>query len=65
MSDFFKKPPAGRSDTPLWMMVAGLGVAVYSFAVKTETYSELMFWGGIVLAAIALVYWFANPKHGL
>jgi len=62
-----KRPPqkpAARSQTPLWFAAGGLAVAVYSRLGHESQISDVMLWLGLALSAVALVYWFVNPKHG-
>jgi hypothetical protein len=62
---FLPKKSAGRSQTPLYVAIGGLGVAIYSFAIQAETIRAVVMAGGIVLSVIGVGYWLLNPKHGL
>ncbi|GLI94427.1 hypothetical protein [Methylocystis echinoides] len=69
MSDFQNRrgapEPEERSQTPLWFAIAGLVISVASFSMKDLMIGDVVFWAGGVFAAIALVYYFFQPSHGL
>lgn len=70
MSQFSKKPPAPveRSQTPLWFAIGGLLVSLASFGTQdTESMQigDVIFWTGVVIVAISLVYYFFSPTHGI
>ncbi len=54
-----------RSQKPLWFAVAGLVVSVFSYSMNDLMVGDVVFWVGLCFAAIALIYWFVNPRHGL
>jgi hypothetical protein len=54
-----------RSQTPLYIAIGGLGVAIYSFTMAAETIRTVVMFGGLVIALVGVAYWFLNPKHGL
>ncbi len=54
-----------RSQSPLWFAIAGLLVSLASFSMQDLQIGDVVFWAGGVFAAIALVYYFFQPKHGL
>ncbi|MCX7899497.1 MAG: hypothetical protein N2444_05360 [Methylocystis sp.] len=60
-----KKPRRAqeRSDTPLWWAIGGLLFSVFGFSRHTQV-GDVIFWTGLVLALIAVVYWFVQPRHG-
>jgi hypothetical protein len=58
-------PPQERSQTPLWFAIVGLLVSVASFSMKDLMVGDVVFWAGAVFAAVALIYYFARPTHGL
>ncbi len=57
--------PEERSQTPLWFAIAGLVISLASFSMKDLMIGDVVFWGGGVFTAIALVYYFFRPTHGL
>ncbi len=57
--------PEERSQSPLWFAIAGLLVSLASFSMQDLQIGDVVFWAGGVFAAIALVYYFFQPKHGL
>ncbi len=67
MSQFSnKKPqPKERSQSPLWFAIGGLLVSLASFSMQDLQIGDVVFWAGAVFAAIALVYYFAQPTHGI
>ncbi|WP_442754770.1 hypothetical protein ACNHKD_17510 [Methylocystis sp. JAN1] len=56
--------PKERSQTPLWFAIGGLLVSLASFSVRDLQIGDVVFWAGGVFAAIALIYYFAQPTHG-
>ena len=54
-----------RSQTPLWFAIAGLLISLASFLMQDLQIGDVVFWAGGVFAAIALVYYFVQPRHGL
>ncbi|MGD9543246.1 MAG: hypothetical protein AB7F41_05435 [Methylocystis sp.] len=67
MSGLSKKRPeeTERSQRPLWIAIAGLLISVTSYSMKDMMLGDVVFWFGAVLAAIGVLYWFIQPKHGL
>lgn len=59
------QPPRERSQTPLWFAIAGLSISVFSFTMQDMMIGDVVFWSGGVFAAIALLYYFMQPTHGL
>lgn len=57
--------PQERSQSALWFAIAGLLVSLASFSMQDLMIGDVVFWAGGVFAAIALVYYFFQPKHGL
>jgi hypothetical protein len=62
-----KRPPhqQERSQSPLWFAIAGLVISVLSFGMKDLMIGDVVFWFGGVFAAVALLYYFLQPKHGM
>jgi len=62
-----KKRPAEkeRSQRPLWIAIGGLLVSVLSYTMRDLMLGDVVFWFGVVLAFIGVLYWFIRPKHGL
>jgi hypothetical protein len=58
------KPPE-RSQTPLWFVAVGLGVVLFSHGMKDQMAADVVFWFGVVFAAIAMIYWAFQPRHGM
>ncbi len=54
-----------RSQKPLWFSIGGLVVSVFSYGMNDLMVGDVVFWVGLCFAAIALIYWFVNPRHGL
>jgi hypothetical protein len=54
-----------RSQRPLWIAIGGLLISVFSYTMKDLQIGDVVFWFGVVLAAIGVLYWFIRPKHGL
>ncbi len=53
------------SQAPLWFVIVGLGLALYSRGMKNEMIGEVVFWLGVVFSIIAMLYWVFRPKHGM
>ncbi len=53
------------SQTPLWFIIVGLGLALYSRSLHDENIGEVVFWFGVAFSVIAMLYWVFRPKHGL
>jgi uncharacterized protein (DUF983 family) len=53
-----------RGQGPLYFVIIGLGVVIYSLNMKSEQMQDVVFWGGVVCAVIALLYWLLQPQHG-
>ena len=53
------------SQTPLWLVAVGLGVALYSHTMKDENIGVVVFWFGLAFSVVSLIYWLFRPKHGL
>jgi hypothetical protein len=54
-----------RSQSPLWFAIASLLVSLASFSMQDLQIGDVVFWGGGVVAAISLVYYFFQPRHGI
>lgn len=67
MSGQPKKRPAAkeRGQRPLWIAIGGLGVSVFSYAMKDMQLGDVVFWFGVILAFLGMLYWFIQPRHGL
>ncbi|HEY8161956.1 MAG: hypothetical protein ACR650_06035 [Methylocystis sp.] len=68
MSEFRNKrpqPQEERSQAPLWFAITGLLISLASFSMKDMMIGDVVFWAGGVFATIALVYYFAQPSHGI
>jgi hypothetical protein len=57
--------PEERSQAPLWFAIGGLLVSLASFSMRDLQIGDVVFWAGGVFTAIALVYYFVQPTHGL
>ncbi len=53
------------SQVPLWFVIIGLGVALYSRTMKDENIGDVVFWFGVVFSVCGLLYWVIRPKHGM
>lgn len=60
------KPPVKpeRSQTSLWFVIVGMGVAIGSRALKDEYVAQVVLWFGVAFALVALIYYIFQPKHG-
>lgn len=58
-------PPKERGQKPLWFAIGGLLISVFSFGLGDMQIADVVFWAGGVFAAIAMIYWFVQPTHGL
>lgn len=67
VSGLSKKRPAEkeRGQRPLWIAIGGLLVSVLSYTMRDLMLGDVVFWFGVVLAFIGVLYWFIRPKHGL
>ena len=65
LSKLSKKRPEERGQRPLWIAIGGLLVSVLSYSMKDLMLGDVVFWLGVVLAAIGVLYWFIQPRHGL
>ncbi len=54
-----------RSQKPLWFAIGGLVVSVLSYSMNDLMIGDVVFWTGLCFAAITLLYWFVNPRHGM
>ena len=54
-----------QSQKPLWAAVIGLVVSMLSYSMNDLMVGDVVFWVGLCFSAIALIYWFVNPRHGL
>lgn len=54
-----------RGQGPLWFIIAGLGVVLFSSGVKDEGISDVVFWLGVAFSIVGVLYWAIRPKHGL
>lgn len=59
-----KKSPE-RSQAPLWFVVIGLAIALYSRGIKDEMIGNIIFWFGVVCSVVAMLYWGFRPKQGM
>jgi hypothetical protein len=59
-----KAPEPERSQAPLWVVIIGLAVALYSRTMQDEGVATVAFCLGVVIAVIGMLYWFLRPKHG-
>ena len=67
MSDAFKKrqQPQEPSQTPLWLVAAGLGIALYSRSMQDENIGTVVLFFGLAFSVVSLIYYFFRPTHGL
>ena len=54
-----------RSQKPLWLAIGGLVVSVFSYSMNDLMIGDVVFWTGLCFAAITLLYWIMNPRHGM
>jgi hypothetical protein len=54
-----------RGQRPLWIAIGGLAVSVFSYSMRDLQIGDVVFWFGVILAFIGVLYWFIQPKHGL
>jgi hypothetical protein len=60
-----KSPDQDRSQQPLWFAVGGLVISVFSYGLHDLMVGDVVFWFGLCLAVVGLLYWFVKPRHGL
>lgn len=60
-----RPPQQERSPRPLWLAIGGLLVSLASYGMADMQIGDVVFWGGAVFAAISMIYWFVQPRHGL
>lgn len=60
-----RPPKPERSQRPLWAIIAGLVIALYSFRIQDQNIGTIMMGFGFLCAFFGLAYWLINPKHGL
>lgn len=69
MGELSNRPGQGkspeRSQRPLWFVIVGLLISLFSSVMQDEMIGHVVFWFGIVFAVIALMYWLFQPKHGM
>jgi hypothetical protein len=67
LSGLSKKRPEERerSQRPLWIAIGGLLVSVISYTMKDLMLGDVVFWFGVVLAFIGVLYWSIKPRHGM
>jgi hypothetical protein len=67
LSNLSKKPSkeTERGQRPLWIAIGGLAVSVFSYSMRDLQIGDVVFWFGVVLAFIGILYWFIQPRHGL
>ncbi len=53
------------SQTPLWVIAVGLGIALFSRALENEMVGNITLLFGIACAVVGVLYWIFRPKHGL
>ena len=53
------------SQAPLWFVIVGLGVALFSRGMNDERIAQVVFWFGVVFSFVAMLYWAFRPKHGM
>ena len=58
-------PKEERSQSPLWFAIVGLVISVVSFSMGDLMIGDVVFWFGAVVAAIGMLYYFLQPRHGL
>ena len=68
MQDVSNKPgqqkTPERNQKPLWFVVVGLGIALFSRSMRDEMLGEVVFWLGVAFSVFAMLYWLFQPKHG-
>ena len=67
MSEGLKKrqQPPEPSQTPLWLVAVGLGIALYSRSMKDENIGMIVLLFGLAFSGVSLLYYFFRPRHGL
>ena len=67
MSESLKKrqQPKEPSQRPLWLVVVGLCIALYSRTMKDENIGMIVLWFGLAFSIVSLLYYFFRPKHGM
>ena len=58
-----KSPERGQG--PLWFVIIGMVIVLFSRGVKDEMIGEIVFWFGVIFSVVALLYWVFRPKHGV
>ena len=59
------QPEKSRGQGPLWLVIAGLAVVLFSSGVKDERVGDVVFWLGVAFSIVGVLYWAIRPKHGL
>ena len=54
-----------RSQKPLWYVIVGMAIALFSRGMHDDAMGEVVLWFGLVFAVVALIYWAFRPKHGM
>jgi hypothetical protein len=54
-----------RSQAPLWFVIVGLVIAVYSRGMRDEIIANLLLSFGLAWSAVAMLSWVFYPKHGV
>jgi hypothetical protein len=53
------------SQAPLWFVIVGLGVALFSRGMNDEQIAQVVLWFGVVVSFVAALYWAFRPRHGM
>lgn len=61
-----RQPPKApeRGQAPLWFVIIGMVIILFSRSVKDEMIGDVVFWFGVVFSVVAMLYWLFRPKHG-
>lgn len=54
-----------RSQAPLWFVIVGLAIAIYSRGVRDEIIGNLILCFGLAAAVVAVLSWAFYPQHGV
>ena len=58
-------PKEERSQKSLWVAIAGLVISVFSFSMNDLMIGDVVFYLGLCVAAIGILYWILQPRHGI
>lgn len=60
-----KRPKPERDQKSLYAAIVGLVISLYGLNMKDEYMGNIVFLFGAACAAIGIIYWIFQPRHGL